>query len=424
MEIRQIFGRALQEAGEKMVADQGKNPVFAAPLAVRVLARLKNLLSDDDIRSIFARIGPLDKEKIKLTGNIFGPFLYPNLGPEEWSTLKFRDFLLAFPDVVKVHERESSGDMVQILTTSAEDRVELGNNYRSLLLRTLKEQLARSVGGVAGVGAVTPLIPINQLAIWMNRADTAFNVARLGYSSFLEWLQKVPEVKISDEDGVIRVGEVHASNSPGSTETGPITRTAYLLVDGCDLISTVHEILGSKPIQSQLPDWGKVLQFCRDKWPNMDWRGRYFIAQTPDEHHSMEGFTHYLEAVGFKVRSLNFDDNGYTFEESRSARNQVSQRGLEKGLQIISSEATPSVLLVASHSAVLKPLLEELLHKRGAQCQVGVLGFPEKMPRHLTALKRERLLIFDLESDCRAFKKPLKRSFGIDVEDIKAEDVL
>lgn len=421
MEMREIFKRALLEAAEKMVRDQGKNPVFAAPLAVRVLAHIKVLLTDEDISKIALKVGPFDKERLKLTGSFFGPFLYPDYGSERWQKMKFRDFLQAFPEIAKVHPGES-GDMVQVQTISTQDPSELSEKYRTLLFHTLKEIAVRGSQGVMQA-SVTP-IPINQLAIWMNRSDAAFNVARLGYSSFLEWLQKVPEVKIKEENGVIRVGPTSLEAMTNESATESINMPAYLLVDGSDLMSTMHEILGSKPMQSQLPDWGKVLQYCRDKWPKLDWRGRYFIAQTADEHISMEGFTHYLEAVGFKVRSLNFEDQGATFEESRLARNQITLRGLERALQLIRDEATPAVLLIASHSNIVKPILEDLLRKKETSCQVGMLGFPERMPRQLISLKSEGLFVVDLEHGCGAFKKPLKRSFGINVEDITAEDIL
>lgn len=53
-----------------------------------------------------------------------------------------------------------------------------------------------------------------------------------------------------------------------------------------------------------------------------------------------------------------------------------------------------------------------------------VMGFLEKMPPELLQLKRRGLVVIDLERDCHAFSRPLKRALGIDPENIIADEFL
>src|SRR5437764_1107790 len=40
--------------------------------------------------------------KLVLSGHLFGPALFPDLPPDMYGTLRFRDFLLKFPELVEL----------------------------------------------------------------------------------------------------------------------------------------------------------------------------------------------------------------------------------------------------------------------------------------------------------------------------------
>jgi uncharacterized protein len=398
---REDLKQTLAEAAADIADEQQRDIVFAAPLAVRVAHRLAERLGERDS---------------KLTGALFGPILYPNDPPEKWHALKFRHFLEAFPDVVQVF-KGPSGDMVRLLKPSARDPGDLNRRYRMLLLDTLSGLLRDHQ---------IESIPANQLAIWMKKKMPAFNVSHLGYSSLSEWLENVPEVNVKHVEGIVRVRFSDAAPQAGlaSMPHAAELRPAYFLVDSTDLHAVMHEILEAKPTQAQLPDWAKVLQYCRDRWPNFDWRCRYFMALTPAEHRTVQGLINYLQAVSFKVVKLNLQDEGSSFEELRQARAQTTLGGLEKALRIIRDEGQPGAVLVASHNAGLGGPLAALLGATDPDREVGVVGLSEKMPAEYLALKNQGLRVIDLERDCHAFKKPLNRSLGYDLEDIPADEIL
>jgi hypothetical protein len=411
MDLRDFFGKALFDAAKQMVRDQGKNPVFAAPLAVRVLGRIKETLRPEVQKTLSKTLGLVDTNKLKLTGDLFGPHLYPDRTHSEWSRMKFRQFLDAFPEIVEILPGHS-GDMVRVLNVEADDRGEISTLYRSLLLRTLEEQLSRTSES---------LIPISQLAIWLGKANKTFNIARLGYSSLLEWLQNVPEVQIQRDGVDIRVGRSSIPFEEEQTEK----LTAYLLVDSSDILAALHEIIGSKPSPSQLPDWGKVLQFCRNKWPQFDWKGHYFLASSPSENKPLESFIHYLEAVGFKkVWRIAFEEDLSDFERSRQERRRSTYLGIEKALAHIRDQGRPGAVIVASHNADLFTLLQQLLRKTDPKPTVGALAFVERFPSTLSSLKREGLVLMDIERECNAFKIGLGRRVGLAPDDITADDIL
>src|SRR2546428_1943653 len=96
---RKFFAELLTQALREFTEKQGRDVVYAAPLANRVRELLRVRLGDD---------------KAELDGRFFGPALYSELSQVDHANLKFRDFLDAFPDVVEVFPTPS-GDRVRIL---------------------------------------------------------------------------------------------------------------------------------------------------------------------------------------------------------------------------------------------------------------------------------------------------------------------
>jgi hypothetical protein len=95
-----------------------------------------------------------------------------------------------------------------------------------------------------------------------------------------------------------------------------------------------------------------------------------------------------------------------------------------KALDIIRDAGQPGAVLVASHNAGISEALAKFVKGADPLHQIGVVGFAEKMPTTVIDLKSEGLLLLDLERDCHAFKKPLKRSLGYNLDDISAQEIL
>ena len=105
------FRQALLTATEELANEQQRDIIFAAPLALRVLERLKRAIGEEKARELAGNLG---ERQLKLTGSLFGESLCPTVPPEERPALKFRQFLEAFPDIVQVF-KGPSGDMVRLL---------------------------------------------------------------------------------------------------------------------------------------------------------------------------------------------------------------------------------------------------------------------------------------------------------------------
>jgi hypothetical protein len=385
---QQLFWQMLFEASHELAERNGRDVIFAAPLANLIQQKLRRKLAD---------------ENLELAGPLYGPALFPDIPATAYGGLKFRTFLEAFPDLVEVF-RGPSGDMVRVLKAAQEGKVEeLAVKYRDLLRRAMQEiSLER--------GEET--IPAVQLAKRLKKFDPAFDPKRAGYTSLVDWLESqkdIVEVTHREFGGRIRLLSP-ASESEAALLGGVGAQTVpagYLIVDSADIIATLHTVLGGRPTGPQLPEWSLLLRFFKERFPGVEWKGRYFMTLGKSPADTTEGFKGYLEAVGFKVIQLALGSEILSREELLEERVNANRIAVAKMLSVVDSRT--SHVFVVSHSESVAAPLSRLLELKGPGVSVGVVGFPEKCTESVLRLRQSGLTIFDIERDAKLFKQPVPR---------------
>lgn len=383
---RTFFTELLTKALREFTEKQGRDVVYAAPLANRVRELVRVQLGDD---------------KAEFDGRFFGPALYPELSLVDQSGLKFRDFLEAFPDMVEVFPTPS-GDRVRVLDSEHSKRIEdLSQRYKTMLVEVLRELPASRKED-------DPLVPTVQLVKWLKKQDPEFDPRRLGYASMTDWLESLGDtvaVSHREHGGRVRLrandGMRKAIKSVSSTPVG------YLFADSVDILSALHELLGSKPSQAQLPDWGQLLRFMQQRFPARTWKGRYFMALQPSQHDQMEGFRSYLEAVGYAVVPLAVEGDATEIHETVKQRAAATTSAINKMLQAVRGQN--SHVFVVSHNPEIADELFKVVKAKPEGTQVGLIGITDLLSEKLRRLRNEGLVILDLEKDARVFKDTLPR---------------
>jgi hypothetical protein len=389
---REFFSDLLDQALREFTEKQGRDVVYAAPLANRVRELLRVKSGDD---------------KAELSGTLFGPALYPELNAVERAGLKFRDFLDAFPQAVEVFQTPS-GDRVKVLDTEHAKRVDdLGTRYKGILIGALQDlvQFRKE-----------PTVPTVQLIKWLKKRDPEFDIRKLGFTSLADWLESLRDtVELTHREFGGRVRFVEkplAEQTP--TSTPPLVSTGYLLVDSVDILSALHELLGTKPSQSQLPDWGQLVRFVQQRVPAGTWKGLYFMAIQQQQMDSLEGFRSYLEAVGYAVIPLASEGDPLDMARKLKERASATVSAIKRMLTALKGQK--GHVLVVSHSTEIVEELSELLKARAPEVQIGVLCIPEMLPERLRRLRDSGLAIFDLEKEAGVFKQTLPRKKLISAE--------
>ena len=385
---QKLFWQVLFEASHELAERNGRDVIFAAPLANLIQQKLRRKLAD---------------ENLELAGPLYGPALFPDLAPTAYSGIKFRSFLEAFPDLVEVF-RGPSGDMVRVVKGAQEGKAEeLALKYRDLLNRAMQEiSLERG----------EDTVPAVQLAKRLKKFDPAFEPKRAGYASLVDWLEgqkDIVEVTHREFGGRVRLLKPTAKAEP-SVPAGAGAQqvlAGYLIVDSSDILAALHGVLGGKPTGTQLPEWSNLLRFFREHFPGAEWKGRYFMTLGKSPADTTEGFKGYLEAIGFKVIQLALGAEDRTVEELVEERLKANRVAVAKMLTAVMDQGAHVFVVSHSESAVMP--LEKLLESRAPGASIGVVGFPERMAEGILALKKSGLTVFDIERDARVFKQPVPR---------------
>lgn len=390
---RSFFADLLRQALQELADRQGRDILFAAPLANHAQQILRRRLAD---------------ENIVLNGALYGPALFPDLPPQEHARVKFRNFLEMFPDQVEVF-RGPSGDMVRLLKAGHGDKVDdLRTRYRGLLKQSMQE-LTKLRGEAA--------VPAIQLAKWLKKRQPDFDTRKVQHSSLVDWLETeedLVEVTNREFGGQVRLLE---SSESGKRATDAVVQVpaAYLVVDSLDILSALHDMLGVKPAANQLPDWRQLLSYLGQRFPASEWKGRYFISLCRSPTDSTEGLRRYLEAIGFKVIQLILEVGPASLEETVHERLVANRLAVSKMLGALLGQQ--SHVFVVSHSDSNAFPLAKLLEAKAPEIQVGVVGFPERIAESVVRLRSSGLVVIDIERDARLFKKPLARRQVLTPED-------
>lgn len=372
-----LLERALSEQAQK----RGDEIVYAAPLAVRIQELLRTKTGSPDL---------------KLTGSLFGPILFPNLSPSEWSKLKFRDLLKAFPEKVEVFPT-ASGDRIRLLESHGlRPRNELAQFYQTLLIDGL-QQLSEI--------RENDIVPLTQLGKWLLKQEPTFDVQKIGFSKLVDWLESLQNiVEVIDKDFGGKVTLLPSSTSKSSN----LVDQAFLLVDSSDVLNEIHRLLGVRPNQNQLPDWSILLDYLRSRWPASNWKSLYFMALTESQFDTTEGFRAYLTAIGFTIPPpflIESDQAG--FDQTQKERSHATGLGVERTLALLPQKRGHVVVL--THSDRVSPNLKAILNSRKAGEVACVVCIPERLPRVISELEDKGLIVLDLEKDVKVFKQNLPR---------------
>jgi uncharacterized protein len=293
--------------------------------------------------------------------------------------------------------------MVRVVKGSQQGKVEeLSSGYRDILTRAMRE-IALERG--------EDIVPAVQLAKRLKKFDASFDPKRAGYASLVDWLEgqkDLVEVTHREWGGRIRLlAPTTKADTIVAYENAAAVVHGYLIVDSADMLAALHGVLGGKPSGTGLPEWSHMLRFFRERFPNVDWRGRYFMSLGKNPADSTEGFRSYLEAIGFKVIQLALSTEERSLEQLVEERLKANRAAVAKMLAAV-TEQRAHVFVVSHNESVALPL-STLLESKVPGVSIGVVGFPERMSDGILALKKAGLIVFDIEHDLKAFKTPVPR---------------
>jgi uncharacterized protein len=176
---------------------------------------------------------------------------------------------------------------------------------------------------------------------------------------------------------------------PSSDAVEP--RVTYLVIDGENLDATLGQsILGHRPSPDERPRWERVLAHTGLVW-GQPVRGLFFLNASSG--HLPMPFVQALLALGFRPVPL-----------SGPPGMKVVDVGIQRMLEAIAGRDADVVL--GSHDSDFLPQVQALL---GAGRRVALLGFREFVNGGYAELADDGLQVFDLETDAKAFTRPLPR---------------
>lgn len=350
---REFFAELLLHATSDLIQKTGSRQLAAAALGIRVRDLLRIQLGNPDVL---------------LNGLMFGPILYPNAMKAEYHLLKFRDFLSAFPDIVRV-VTGPSGDKVDVLEPEKD-------GYPPPVM-SKGITLSKAPGPYQSTDRVTLRQPITDF----NTSPSAtVEVTGNGPS-----MDSVPLVSVS---------------------------SGLLVVESVSIVQTLHSVFGGKPDSKSLPQWDGPARYVRSKFPAATvWRRLYFMTLEPSQVETTEGFQLYLKNIGYQVIPLKFsfgDEHGLG-DEKLAARARVNATAVVRGLSALTTQA-PAHVAVVTHSPDVIKALEKLAADKTRVASVTLIAFPELLSDSLGQLKDRGIQVVDLEYDAGAFKVELPRT--------------
>ena len=354
--------------------------VFAAPLAVKIRDYLRSKTGDP---------------KLEFKGELFGPILKLSASLAQARLLRFRDFLEAFPELVRVFSTDS-GDRVKVLATDLIERRErVRQHYKKILSEVLGESVAASSDGIS----------IVQLAKALQKRDPDFDTGKIGYKSFADWLESHQE--LARLEGRTKGARVISASRNGNANPFDQRPTTYVLVDSANVLSCLHEIIGGKPQAGQMPDWAAFLRFIKNYAPTEQVEALYFLAITPDQVGSTEGFRSYLKAVGYKVVNLSTSEESRNLEEALINRAKATEMALSRTVAMLVGKAAH--IIIVGQGQNLRPCLEMLANAEVKGSALALAGFSENLsPDFQLLIEGKRIHFIDLEKDAKIFKEPLR----------------
>lgn len=372
-DLRQILEKALAQS----VARSGKDEVYAASLASKITAILREKRADPWASFTASEYGDLVKQKGVECG-LKGP--------------RFREFLLCFPDLVTVKPTES-GDLVQWL--EAENIISQLQEHRGKLVATALQTLAQLKD------AGQTVVSASKLALNMKGAVSDSMLKSLGYDSFMGFLSRIEGVEVDRKTPGGKVWLKSQDNEDAPVETG------FLLVDGEDIWRTLDRLLGRAPEEDQRPDWGQIADWVKENFPAGEWKRPYLLRGTSAEQIKL--FIQALGRIGYRPLIPPIPDGVEPANMWQVERKAV----LAYAAKIIHSAFTEKCrLVVVSHD---EEILRCVLEKGKYSVTPVILAFPEFLPDFVQ--QDRRLKVIDLEMQVHAFTSALPRRITVPLED-------
>ena len=182
------------------------------------------------------------------------------------------------------------------------------------------------------------------------------------------------------------------------TSAEPAQRVTYLVIDGENLDATLGiSVLGHRPAPDERPRWERVLAYTQSIW-GQPVKALFFLNATSGS--LPMPFVQALLALGFRPVPL-----------SGPPGMKVVDVGIQRMLEAIAERDADVVL--GSHDGDFLPQVQALL---GSGRRVALLGFREFVNGGYAELADAGLQVFDLESDAKAFTRPLPRVRILDIE--------
>lgn len=180
----------------------------------------------------------------------------------------------------------------------------------------------------------------------------------------------------------------------------------YLLIDGENLDATLgNAILGRRPAPEERPRWDRVKGFVEQVW-GREVRPLFFINASSGD--LPMPFLQALNAMGLRPVLLRGGPDV-----------KVVDVGILRTLEALRDREGDVVL--GSHDGDFAEALGALL---GDGRRVGVLGFRELVSSAYEPLAAEGLVLFDLETDAKAFNVQLPRMRVIDLDEFDPTEFL
>ena len=184
----------------------------------------------------------------------------------------------------------------------------------------------------------------------------------------------------------------------GTQADAPDARVTYLVIDGENLDATLGvSVLGHRPSPDERPRWERVLAHAAQVW-GQPVKALFFLNASSGT--LPMPFVQALLAIGLRPVPL-----------SGPPGMKVVDVGIQRMLEAIAGRDADVVL--GSHDGDFLPQVQALL-TRGRR--VALLGFREYVNSGYADLTDAGLQVFDLETDVKAFTKPLPRVRILDIE--------
>jgi hypothetical protein len=298
--------------------------------------------------------------------------------------------------------RDAFGELTTRSGSQEVFAAQLGSRIRDLLRVRLQNPNVELNGSFFGPILFPHLPPLEQ--------------SKLKFKDFLRTFPEAVELVIDGTFAKVKLAELKPLRSKNGLElelrntNKDSVPLAYLIVHSPSVLDSLHQILGDQKLTPKtLPDWNQLKRFLEGEYPAKEWRARFFMGVANTENEGGGGFRAYLDAIGYRVIQMKLERQPSIMDDLINERSRVTAVAVSRLLSEIGASVNDAHVFVVTHSPLVVDAMSDLLKKRQAHVQIGVLGFPERIDPRLIQLKENGLTVLDIETDAKIFKSTLPR---------------